>query len=157
MKTGRLPGYILLTLLLIFAVNAAEGREFYKWVDENGVVNFSEQPPPENTSKVRSIFIEDTATDEPADDPYNVAETAEWMQAYRDNMAKRRESQRKDRLERDRIAAQRPVVQYQQVGYRNSWPWYAKPPLRPVHPIEPAPPVAKPYPSVPFRPPGGLN
>ena len=149
----------LLLLLAMLCSDAVGAKEIYKWVDEDGVVNFSEKAPVSEAAKVSSFILEDTtpSDDGSDDDPFNVEATAARMQAYRDSMEQRREAQRKERLERERIAAQRPVIQYQQVGYRNSWPWYAQPPLRPVPPIQPLPPVVEPYPSVPFRPPGRLD
>jgi hypothetical protein len=145
-----------LFLLAMLCSGAVSAKEIYKWVDENGVVNFSEKAPASKASGLSRFILEDTTPAEQGsdDDPFNVEATAARMQAYRDSMEQRREAQRKARLERERIAAQRPVIQYQQVGYRNTWPWYAHPPLRPVPPIEPPPPVVEPYPSVPFRPPG---
>lgn len=158
MTAVRILVVISLFLLASLLSSAAVSQEFYKWVDENGVVNFSMNPPPRDVSNVSSIVLDEPAQQQqdPDDDPFNVEATAERMQAYRDSMDKRRQAQRKERLERDRIAAQRPVVEYQRVGYRNSWPWYANRPVYPVQPIEP-PPVAVPYPSVPFRPPGGFS
>lgn len=150
---------LFLFLLAMLCSSAVSSKEIYKWVDENGVVNFSEKAPASTDTGVSSFILEDTVPVEqgPDDDPFNVEATAARMQAYRDSMEQRREAQRQERLERERIAAQRPVNQYQQVGYRNSWPWYAQPPLRPVHPIEPPPPVVEPYPVFPFRPPGRLE
>jgi hypothetical protein len=155
----RTPPILLLFLLAMLCSGSVSAKEIYKWVDENGVVNFSEKAPASRATGVSSFILEDKAPVEqgPDDDPFNVEATAARMQAYRDSMEQRREAQRQERLERQRIAAQRPVIQYQQVGYRNRWPWYAQPPLRPVHPIEPPPPVVEPYPSVPFRPPGRLD
>jgi len=155
----RTPTILLLLLPAMLCSGAVSAKEIYKWVDENGVVNFSEKAPASKAAGVRSFILEDTTPGEQGadDDPFNVEATAARMQAYRDSLEQRREAQRKERLERERIAAQRPVIQYQQVGYRNRWPWYAQPPLRPVPPVEPAPPVVEPYPSVPFRPPGRLD
>ena len=146
----------LLVLLTALVTPALDAREVFKWVDENGVVHFSEQAPPDDVSGSRRIVLEEAAaTDRDTDDdPFNIEATAARMQTYRDDMARRREEQRKERLERERIAAQRPVIQYQHGG-RYAWPWYSRPPLQPVPPIQPQPPTPEPYPTYPFRPPGG--
>ncbi len=153
MRTWRSLALFMLCLAAGLLADAGHAREIYRWVDENGVVNFSDDPPPTDAAEARSITLEDTGSDEAVDeDPFNIEATAERMQAYRDELAQRRESQRAARLERERIAAQRPAVQYQRSGY--VYPWY-RPPYRPIPPIEPQPPTPEPYTTVPFLPPGG--
>lgn len=148
---------ILLCSITALAVEADTTREIYRWVDDDGVVHFSDEAPPTGVEGMKRIMLEEPGPGSGPvdDDPFNVEATAERMQAYRDELAQRREAQRAARLERERIAAQRPVVQYQPVG--RAYPWYLNPPLYPVNPIEPPPPTPEPYPTVPFRPPGGLQ
>ncbi len=126
-------------------------QEIYRWVDENGVVNFSENAPPGETAEVRKIVLEKSnpADHDPEEDVFNIEATSERMQAYREDMAKRREA----RLESQRNASQQQVVQYREPRRYGS-PLYWYPPYRPQPPIEPQPPVAEPYPTVPYRPPG---
>lgn len=155
MTPWRLSMLFSLCLAAALAAGTSQAREIYRWVDENGVVHFSDEAPPETAEGVKQIEIDEADSNAPADDdPFNVEATAERMQAYREEMERRRESQRAAQLEREKIAAQRPAVQYQRVGYRG-YPWYARPPLYPVQPIEPPAPAPELYPSVPFRPPGG--
>jgi len=49
---------ILLALAGILAgAHAATHDKAYKWVDENGVVHFSDAPPPSDTKNVQSVHI----------------------------------------------------------------------------------------------------
>lgn len=141
----------LFGLFAILSVSTAAATEVFSWVDENGVVHFSQSAPPDSVKGVEKMILEDTTpTDyDPEEDLYGVAAQAERMAALREEMAEKREDA-EDR--RRRVPTPQPVVQYQ-----NSYPYgtvpYWRPPLRPIHPIEPPRPV-DPYPSLPFRPPG---
>jgi len=93
-------------MVLTLGASAVEAREYYRWVDENGVVNFSEEVPPGDVDQLRKIILEDPQSDPGlADDPFNIDATAERTQAYRDDLWERRDQARKDRLELERIAA----------------------------------------------------
>jgi len=136
-----------------------EAREYYRWVDENGVVNFSEEVPPGDVDQLRKIILEDPQSDPGlADDPFNIDATAERTQAYRDDLWERRDQARKDRMELERIAAQQRVVHFHQGG-RHVPNWYARPPVYPRPPIARPPVRPEPEPpySVPFRPPGRIS
>jgi hypothetical protein len=127
--------------------------EVYQWVDENGVVHFSQNAPAGNVNGVEKITLEDTTPPDydPEEDIYGVAAQAERMAALREEMAEKRDAA-EDR--RRQAPASQAVVQYQDpYPYRYGNVPYWRPPLRPVHPIEPPRPV-DPYPSLPFRPPG---
>ena len=144
-------------VLTAIAVPDTSAREIYRWVDENGVVNFSSEAPPPGADGVETVEIEDpvqSAADDD-DDIYNIEATAERTQALRDGMQERRDKLRAERLERERIAAQQNVrTEYR--TYRAGYPWYGGYPILPQPPIEPTPPMRpEPYPTVPFRPLGG--
>ena len=149
--------FAMMLLLTGMAGPGAVAREIYRWVDENGVVNFSSEAPPEDAQGVETVTIEDPVPNaEDADnDIYNIEATAERTQALRDDMQERRDKLQAERLERERIAAQQNV----RTEYRTSrwgYPWYGNYPILPEQPIEPTPPLRpEPYPTVPFRPPGG--
>lgn len=150
---------VFAVMMLLTGVSGpgAFAREIYRWVDENGVVNFSSEAPPEGSEAVETVNIEDpvSSAGDADDDIYNIEATAGRTQALRDDMQERRDKLRAERLERERIAAQQPV-RTQNQSVRWGYPWYGNYPILPQPPIEPQPPLRpEPYPTVPFRPPGG--
>jgi hypothetical protein len=150
--------HIAMTLTLLAAVPAM-AADVYRWVDENGVVNFSDTAPrgAETGGAVDTVTLQDAAPkdQEPGQDIYHVAAQAERMQALRDEMEKEREARR----EQQRRAAQQPAapsssgVNY---GYPYAYPAYGRPPLRPGRPPAkpPARPVPELYDTATLRPPG---
>ena len=50
--------YIGLAALLLAAMPA--GAQLYKWVDENGVTNYSNEPPPKSRTRKPPTIVEDT-------------------------------------------------------------------------------------------------
>jgi hypothetical protein len=50
--------YIGLAALLLAATPA--GAQLYKWVDENGVTNYSSEPPPKSRTRKPATIVEDT-------------------------------------------------------------------------------------------------
>ena len=145
--TGFLPG-------------AAEAQEVYRWVDENGVVNFSDRAPPAaEAADVGTLTLEDSrpAGYDPEQDVFNIEATAERTQARREALQQEREALR------ERQAAQPVVVQYPEQsnhGYSWGYPYGypplrpgGKPPFRPPHrpPPQPEPPADD---TATLRPPG---
>jgi hypothetical protein len=124
---------LLACAALTIPAPAAAAQEVYRWIDENGIVNFSDKAPPAAAANVSTLELEDTrsADYDPEQDLYNLEATAERMQALRDELAAEREARR------ERQAAQPPVVvQYQEpqhYGYPYDYP-YGYPPLYPRPP-----------------------
>lgn len=144
-----------LMILLVFLgglfASVVHATEVYRWMDENGVVHFSQTAPNKPGAEVDRLALQDTRPSDydPDQDIYGVAEQAERMTALREEMdAKRQES-----LERQREAAKQPAYQYRQperYGYPVFWnPW-----PRPQPPFRPDPPVTLPAPVNP--PPSSL-
>jgi len=145
----RLINYI--TLAFAFTVAASSpllAEEFYYWVDENGVPNFSQWAP---ANPVDDLTKEPLPASEPVpynpdEDLYAVQATQEAMQSLRDEMEQRREAARAQK------AAAQPKVIYQQPVEYTAFPyWY--PGFRP-RPPRPPRPEPRPVTSVPFKPPG---
>ena len=152
MKTTQ----ILMPILLLLAAPAVWATEIYHWVDKDGVPHYSQNPPPADTSGVNRMRLEDTspANVDPEEDLYNVEVQQKRMASIRQEREEKREA---DRERRAKVAAQQPVVIYQQ-SQPYSYPFwnsgiYPRPPINPGPPIRPQPPIAVPY-SVPFSPPG---
>ena len=52
----------LSALALLLASGSVAGAELYKWVDENGVVNYSNTPPPKTAKGKPPTIVEDTVS-----------------------------------------------------------------------------------------------
>ena len=126
---GELSRIGLIPLFLL-AANVQAG-DIYKWVDEDGVVHFSDTRPADDTH-VESLYMGRTNPPDydPSKDPYSIANQAErigetWSRLEEEREA-RREKQRED-------AQQQPTYAYQPYDpyyahYR--YPYY-RPGLRP--------------------------
>jgi hypothetical protein len=148
-----------LAFVLAFVPAFAVGTEVYRWVDDEGVVHFSQTRPMAPDTEVEALSIED---DRPSDydpeaDIYGVAEQAERMQALREEMA----AKRADALERNRRQPS-PVIVRSEPEYVG-FPVYRRPWLRPPWP-QPRPPIARPpgagdwiRPPRPITPPSSLE
>lgn len=145
----------LLAIGCACALFAAEIRaaEIYRWVDENGVVNFSQTAPPSQDSAPQVVEIEETRPSDwdPEDDIYGVEEQAARMQAKREEMDKKRQ----DRLEQKNREKTLVAPQYREPETYN-YPFFWGTGIRPMPPLRPRPPIARPpiAPGGPIRPPG---
>lgn len=143
MKAAR---RFIVMLIVLSLASAAAAQEVYRWVDENGVVNFSDTAPgaADASVNVNTVALEDTTPRDydPEADIYNVAAQAERMQALRERMDRDREALRKQQSS----APQQPAPQYQtgvNYGYPYGYPVRPRPPIKP--PIKPTPPLPEPY------------
>jgi len=154
--TAKRALILLAVCALLLPAVSARAEEIYRWVDQSGVVHFSDAIPAAAVADVSTVVLEETLPPDydPEADLYNVAAQAERMQALREVMAKEREARR----ERQRSAAQAPA---EQDGEAVRYPYnygnirYPRPPARP--PTGPRPPVPEPYETSTLRPPGGLQ
>lgn len=141
--TSRFASIFLFVFLCSWAASPVHATEVYRWVDEDGVVHFSQTAPIKPEANVDRLALQDTRPSDydPDQDIYGVAEQAERMKALREDM----EAKRQASLERQREAAKQPVVQYRQperYGYPIFWDAGPRPPLRPVPlpgPVNPPP------------------
>jgi len=139
----------------VLATSPAAATEVFRWVDENGVIHFSQSAPQGNDEKVEVMTLDDSRPPgyDPEEDLYGVEAMAEEMSLLREEMAEKRDLAR----ERQQNSAQQPVVQYQQpVQY--GYPYFGypafpgtRPPVRPKPP-RPQPPRPEPYPTDVLRP-----
>jgi hypothetical protein len=133
---------VLLGLGFLSATTAAQ--EVYRWVDENGVVHFSQTAPAADTQGVDRLQLEASrpADYDPEEDRYNVAEQAERMQAYREQLAAEREAHR-ERAAREAVRQPAAVYPEQSIGTAVPPWWWDRPPNRP-RPPRPEPPIERP-------------
>jgi hypothetical protein len=83
---------LLMTALMITATDARAADDVYRWVDENGNVHFSDQPPEKVRAEVVELqpepAISSQAAEEPASDA--AAEQPSRAQQQRDERAEKR-------------------------------------------------------------------
>ncbi len=89
---GRLP----LAVLLVLAAAPAAAGGTYKWVDDSGVVNYSNTPPPEKFAKAR--IVADRISIMPPDPSLGAA-----VAAMNARVAQRAQYEEADWLQRQRI------------------------------------------------------
>ena len=159
MNEMRLKTFLVCCSLGAFCADSVPAQDVYRWVDENGVVNFSDTAPAAAAAGIETMVLEDSRPSDydPEEDIYNVAAQAERMAALREEMAAEREARR----ERQREAPQPPVQYHQgvQYGYPFSFPAYARPPGKPPGrpPGGGRPPRPEPYDTSTLLPPGQLQ
>jgi hypothetical protein len=140
-----------LFLLAFLASSPVYATEIYRWVDENGVANFSSTAPHGAVDGLSTMELEDSTPPDydPEEDRYGVQAQAERMAALREDMANKRE----DARERQNRTSRQQPVQYRD-PYRYGYPLLGSPPYYPRPPVRPEPPISVPYETVTFRPPG---
>jgi hypothetical protein len=116
-----------------FQLRAAEAQEIYRWVDENGVVNFSDRAPPAAPEAgVSMLTLEESrpAAYDPEQDLFNIQATLERTQALRKQLAEQRTARRES-------AGVRPSAAAQSAAQSNYGYPYGYPPLYPRPPFGP--------------------
>jgi hypothetical protein len=139
----------------VLAGGPTGAQDIYRWVDEDGVVHFSDTAPRFASGEISTVIVEDTRPNDydPDADIYNVSAQAERMQAVREKMEKERED-RRDR-QRGAAASQPPPQAARSVGYGLPPWWWDRPgPGRPPKPEHPVLPHPVPPPTSTLRPPG---
>jgi hypothetical protein len=140
---------VVMALLSAFWTNAASAATVYKTVDENGVVSYSDTPPPEEVP-VETMVI-DVQTPDLSE---TSQEQLEAMRETTDRMVADRQQREKHRAEmrQQQVAsqAQPQVVQYTNPGsYSGTYSgYYPYPVYRPGHRPRPGHPIVRP----PLRP-----
>jgi hypothetical protein len=126
-------------LVAVLSAPAATAQEVYRWVDESGVVHFSDKPPVSASTEVSTVAIQSApASNSAAEaDVFNLEATAARTQAHRDKLAEQR-----DNLAAQPAASSAPIVQQQaqavDYGYPYGYPAGPRPP-RPDRPVRPQP------------------
>ncbi len=144
MKTFFAPRHGWVLVAAVLACGPAAGAEIYRWVDENGVVNFSQTAPPPDVESSETVAVQDGRPSDwdPEADIYGVEEQAARMQAMREEMDEKREKMREQQRHQQTLTA----PQYREpepYGYPVYWGIGMRPPLQP-RPPGVGPPVARP-------------
>lgn len=150
----RMTKVTLLALAIAAWATGAAAQEIYRWVDAEGVVHFSDTPPPAESAEVQTLDVPAAppAGYDPAADIFNIEATRQRTQARRERL-----QEQADERARSSRSPSPPVVQSggQAVnyGYPYVYPVYPRPP-------RPNPPPRPPRPEPPaddtstLRPPG---
>ena len=128
--------YLSAALLLVvsLAADPAAATEIYQWIDDDGVIHFSDMPP-EDSRAVHSLNINasNPADYDPADDPYSIVNQAKRMNEKWSELEEEKEKRAEERREAVH-RAQRYYYAPGHDGWRYSyWPGYYAP-VRPVRP-----------------------
>lgn len=112
--------------------------ELFRWVDDEGIVHFSQWAPGGDIDNVATLIVHPTNPPDydPANDPYSISNQAERTNQTWQAL----ETQREDRRQKRREAGQRERQDSQRYDYQ-PYPYYSPPVFyRPIH--------------LPARPPG---
>lgn len=92
------------------------GSEIFHWVDEDGVLNFSDWAPADNTVEVSKLVVSNSNPPDydPNEDRNSVIEQAERVNDRWSNLKEQKEERQKQRQER---AAQERVPRYVEYQY----------------------------------------
>ena len=110
--------------------NQAFAGEIFHWVDEDGVLNFSDWAPENNNVKVAKLVVSNANPPgyDPSEDQNSILEQAERVNVRWTDLKERQEERRKQRLELEEQQRRLQPVIYEYPYYNDSYFYY-----RPVH------------------------
>ncbi len=99
---------VLFATLLFLAMDVMAGNEIYRWVDENGVVHFGEQPPEKGNAQSVSVQQSAGMDANPSTDttPANPEDPLEPQPSVAQQRRDERAEKRAEREENERIIAE---------------------------------------------------
>jgi len=123
----------LIVLGMSLSGSPAASSEIFTWIDDDGVVHFSDGPPADDgTYSKLHVNASNPPDYDPANDPNSIANQAKRMNRKWTALAKAREERLAERREQPDRYAQNLPPRYD--GWRyDYWPRY-RPPLYPVRP-----------------------
>ena len=136
MKLPRHMKYLIAISCLTSLVlgNPALGGEIFHWVDEDGVLNFSDWAPADNNVEVAKLVVSNSNPPDydPGEDQNSILEQAERMNERWSDLKERQDERRKQRLEQEELEQRRYSVEYDYPYYNDSY-FYYRPGYRPIH------------------------
>jgi len=96
-------GMISLVALLLAATGTMAAQEMYRWVDANGEVHYSDQPPPPEVKEYRSITRSGTA----AGTSYEAQGEEDSLAEREAEFQRRRAQEAEDEAKAEKVEAQR--------------------------------------------------
>lgn len=141
-----IPLLIAAALAGLAVGNHVRAAEVFHWVDENGVVHFSQWAPDDVTNISTVVVSNDNPSGyDPLQDPYSVRNQAERVNKTWQALEQRKEERlEKKREAQDALAASYPAQTYHDpYAYRSPYAFYG-PIYRPVRPPQHRPPHLRP-------------
>jgi hypothetical protein len=119
-RTIRLFSFVC--LILAIKANPVFAAEIFHWVDEDGILNFSDWAPEDNNVEVSKLVVSESNPPgyDPSEDENSVLGQAERMSDRWEELKDRKEERKKQQLE---LAQQERLPQY--VDYE--YPYYYRP------------------------------
>lgn len=139
---SRLFQTTALTIAALGVVSKAMASDIYRWIDDDGIVHYSDTAPADDTAAERlRVDVANSPDYDPADDPYSIRKQAERIGETWSRLEERREERREKRRE---AAERQPVYVYRPNDpYRYYAPGYYVP-GRPGHrPVRPGPTIRR--------------
>ena len=119
-------------LISLILGNPAFASEIFHWVDEDGVLNFSDWAPENNNVEVAKLVVSNANPPgyDPSEDQNSILEQAERMNVRWADLKERQEERRKQRLELEQQQRSLQPVVYDYPYYNDSY-FYYRPGRRP--------------------------
>ena len=134
MKLRRHINYLIAagSLIPLISGNSALAGEIFHWVDEDGVLNFSDWAPANGNVQVAKLVVNDSNPPgyDPNEDQNSILEQAERMNIRWAELQERQEDRRKQRRELEEQQRRLQPVEYGYPYYSDSYLYY-RPALRP--------------------------
>ena len=92
----------LAPVLLALAVGSAQAQPLYKWVDEKGVTQYSQSPPPEGTKGAAKMELRVSPQPSGAADDWKAKEMLSKQKKAKDEVVGERTRQQEASMRRDR-------------------------------------------------------
>jgi hypothetical protein len=130
----RFQKYIFATAFLLCGTNPAIADEIFHWVDEDGIMHFSDWAPADNTVEVSKLIVSNSNPPgyDPNQDQNSILEQAERMNERWSELQERQDERRKQRLELEDQQRRRYAAEYDYPYYNDSY-FYYRPGYRPIH------------------------
>ncbi|MGH8119962.1 MAG: DUF4124 domain-containing protein [Gammaproteobacteria bacterium] len=112
MNTNITRATCLMLALALLASQEALAVKVYQWTDEEGVVHYSDTPPPEDAvAEISEIELFDTAGSTADPDEYSIVNQLERMTAWRRQAEEDRRAWKQLQLEEERLALEQKSYQ----------------------------------------------
>jgi hypothetical protein len=108
--------------------------EIFHWVDEDGVLHFSDWAPKNSDAEVIKVIVSNSNPPgyDPTADQNSVLEQAERMNERWSGLQEQQEERRRQRLELEELERRRYVAAYEYPDYNDSY-FYYRPGYRLIH------------------------
>ena len=90
----QLNNLIIFMVMLTLISSATHAKEYYKWVDENGVTHYGEDVPAENVEHEAFNFPEQYTTSDPKQDYYSIQNQLDRLVERRQQLQRQRDSRK---------------------------------------------------------------